>query len=38
MQALASVLQLTIRTTPVPFLVNAQSAATICCVITHSKG
>jgi len=37
-QALASMLQLTIRTTAVPYLVNTQSAATICCIATRSKG
>ena len=36
-QVLASVLQLTIRTTPVPYLVNAQSVATVRCVVTHGK-
>ena len=30
-QALASVLRLTIRTTPVPYIVNAQRAATVRC-------
>jgi len=36
--ALASVLRLTIRTIPVPYLVNAQSAATVRCVVTRGKG
>jgi len=36
--ALASVLRLTFRTTPVPYLVNAQSAATGRCVVTRGKG
>ena len=36
-QALASVLRLTIRTTPVPYLVNAQIAATVRCVVTRRK-
>ena len=31
-QALASMLQLTIRTTPFPYLVNTQSAATVRCM------
>jgi len=36
-QVLASVLRLTIRTTPVPYLVTAGSAATVRCVVTRGK-
>ena len=36
-QVLGSVLQLTIWTTPVPYLINAQSVATIRCIVTHGK-
>ena len=37
-QALATVLHLTIRTIPVPYLINARSPTTVGCVVTRGKG